>query len=103
MSRPHLRDPKLEQFWRTTLTKWTRSGLNIRDFCRRHRLQESAFYFWRREIAARGATKRRRFGTTLRGTERQRVATRDRPAHHIAFHRAAPELVRVARYSRFAN
>jgi hypothetical protein len=53
VSRPHRRDPKLEQFWRTTLAKWTQSGLNIRDFCRKHRLAEPSFYSWRREIAAR--------------------------------------------------
>lgn len=47
------RDPKREQFWRTTLTRWQQSGSNIRDFCRRHRLAETAFYFWRRTIAAR--------------------------------------------------
>jgi hypothetical protein len=56
MSRPHLRDPKLEQFWRAKLAKWIASGLNIRDFCRRHRLGEPAFYFWRREIAHRDGT-----------------------------------------------
>jgi hypothetical protein len=56
VSRPHLRDPKLEQFWRATLAKWTASGLNIRDFCQRHKLGEPAFYFWRREIAARDGT-----------------------------------------------
>lgn len=53
MSRPHLRDPKLEYLWRTRLTRWTASELNIRDFCRRYQLAETAFYFWRREIAAR--------------------------------------------------
>lgn len=47
------RDPKKEQFWRRTLARFASSGLNIRDFCSRHRLAETAFYFWRREIAAR--------------------------------------------------
>ena len=56
MPRPHLRDPKLEQFWRTKLTQWIASGLNIRDFCRKHRLSEPSFYSWRREIAARDGT-----------------------------------------------
>jgi hypothetical protein len=51
--RPHLRDPKLEQFWRKTLAAWAASGLNVRDFCREHRLAEPSFYAWRREIAAR--------------------------------------------------
>ena len=56
MPRPHLRDPKLEQFWRTKITSWIASGLNIRDFCRKHRLTEPSFYSWRREIAARDGT-----------------------------------------------
>jgi len=56
VSRPHLRDPKLERFWRATLTKWIASGLPIRAFCRKHRLGESAFYFWRRELAHRDGT-----------------------------------------------
>ena len=49
----HVRDPKLEQFWRTTLASWARSGLNVRDFCRVHDLKEGSFYSWRRIIAAR--------------------------------------------------
>lgn len=53
MPRVLARDPKREQFWRNTLARFARSGLNIRDFCHRHRLTETAFYFWRREIAAR--------------------------------------------------
>ena len=56
MARPHLRDPKLEQFWRTKLAKWEASGLSIRQFCRKHQLGEPAFYFWRREIASRDGT-----------------------------------------------
>lgn len=46
------RDSKREQFWRATLTRWRQSGSNIRDFCRRHRLAVTAFYFWR-SIATR--------------------------------------------------
>jgi hypothetical protein len=40
MSRPHLRDPKLEQSWRARLARWAKSGLNVRDFCRRYQLAE---------------------------------------------------------------
>ncbi|AMV29235.1 hypothetical protein VT84_33530 [Gemmata sp. SH-PL17] len=56
MPRPHLRDPKLEQFWRATVAKWATSGRNIRDFCRENKLPEPSFYAWRREIAARDRT-----------------------------------------------
>lgn len=56
MARLHLRDPKLEQFWRAKLKTWLASGLNIRDFCRKHRLTEPSFYAWRRELAARDGT-----------------------------------------------
>ena len=51
-----MRDPKLEQFWRAKLTAWQASGLNVRDFCRKHRLTEPSFYAWRRELAARDGT-----------------------------------------------
>lgn len=47
------RDPKRERFWRATLARFATADLNVRDFCRRHRLAETAFYVWRREIAAR--------------------------------------------------
>lgn len=53
MAKPHIRDPRRERRWRTLLTQWTRSGLSVRDFCRRHHLPETAFYHWRRAIAAR--------------------------------------------------
>jgi transposase-like protein len=32
------------------------SGLSVRAYCRRHRLRESAFYFWRKELTRRGAS-----------------------------------------------
>lgn len=54
--RPHLRDPKLEQFWRDTVAKWTASGLNIREFCRTYELTEPSFDAWRREVASRDQT-----------------------------------------------
>ena len=80
MARPHLRDPKLEQFWRTKLTKWIASGLNIRDFCRRHRLHEPSFYHWRREIASRDGAPVPKPATTPRPDPTRRNAARLRPA-----------------------
>ena len=47
------RDKRREARWRRIISKHFSSGLNIRDFCRRSKLPESAFYFWRRELERR--------------------------------------------------
>lgn len=79
MPRVLARDPKREQFWRRTLTRFATAGLNIRDFCRRHRLAETAFYFWRRAIAARD-----------REPGRPAVAPKSRPTPRPKPRRTAP-------------
>ena len=46
-----IRDPGREK--RSGGRPWqdiAKSGLSVREFCRRERLHESAFYFWRRTI-----------------------------------------------------
>jgi transposase len=48
------RDPGREAFWQRTLTAFGNSGLSVRAFCRREKLAETAFYFWRRTIQQRG-------------------------------------------------
>ena len=53
-----IRDPGREAFWRRTLTAFGTSGLSVRAFCRREKLRESAFYFWRRTIHQRGPKRR---------------------------------------------
>ena len=85
MPRPDWRDPKLEQFWRSMVAKWSKSQLNIRDFCRKHRLQEPSFYHWRRELASRdnkpiatqalSTTKRRSSSQPTRPTPPRRNST----------------------------
>jgi hypothetical protein len=47
------RDPAKERFWRRTVGRWRRSGLNVRDFCAEAGVTEPAFYHWRRELAKR--------------------------------------------------
>jgi transposase len=47
------RDLGKERLWRQRLQRWQRSGLSGRDFCQCEHLHESAFYFWKREIARR--------------------------------------------------
>lgn len=53
MAQGNPRDAKLERSWRRHLKRQRASGLTIRDYCGVHDLRESAFYFWRREIAVR--------------------------------------------------
>jgi hypothetical protein len=53
-----IRDPGREAFWRRTLTAFGKSGLSVREFCRRQKLAETAFYFWRRTIHERGPQPR---------------------------------------------
>lgn len=48
------RDLKKERNWREIFGEHRRSGLTIRDFCRKKGLTEPLFYAWRREIKRRG-------------------------------------------------
>lgn len=50
------RDEAKEQFWREMISRQPGSGLSIRAYCRRRRVRESAFYFWRGELARRGVS-----------------------------------------------
>lgn len=47
------RDPERERLWRTTMSAWQASGLSIRAYCLQHRLTETAFHYWRRELRQR--------------------------------------------------
>jgi hypothetical protein len=49
------RDPERERFWRTTMAEWQASDLSIRSYCWQHRLTETAFHYWRRELRQRDA------------------------------------------------
>ncbi|MGA9208686.1 MAG: hypothetical protein WB347_12845 [Terriglobales bacterium] len=55
-----IRDPGREAFWRQTVANFRKSGLSVREFCRREKLHESAFYAWRRTIKERGPRQRGR-------------------------------------------
>jgi hypothetical protein len=52
-------DRDREGFWRGAVTRQQRSGQSVRQFCVEHHLQESSFYFWRRELKTRDARKSR--------------------------------------------
>jgi hypothetical protein len=47
------RDPARERFWRRTIREQQRSGLSVRDFCRREGLNDGAFRWWRQELPRR--------------------------------------------------
>ncbi len=51
----HVRDKRLEGFWREHVARQATSGLTVRHYCQRHDLKEQAFYHWRRTLAARDA------------------------------------------------
>jgi hypothetical protein len=59
------RDSGKERFWRGAIKGQASSAISVREFCRRERLTESAFYAWRRTIAER---------------DRQRAGAKQRPA-----------------------
>ena len=53
MAQGRPRDPRKEQQWRQWLEQWQQSGLAVRAFCARHRLDEQRFYAWRRLLRQR--------------------------------------------------
>jgi hypothetical protein len=60
MAKGRDRDRRREARWRRILREHGRSGLSIREFCRRGKLTETAFYHWRRELERRQAEPKRR-------------------------------------------
>lgn len=48
-------DEVKQELWRRRVEDQARSGLTIREFCRREGLSEPGFYGWRRELARRDA------------------------------------------------
>ena len=44
-----------ERVWRQAIGDQQRSGTSVRVFCRGRQLNESSFYYWRREIRDREA------------------------------------------------
>jgi len=46
-------DPQRRQYWEEVVRRWQEGGQTVRAFCSAEGLHESAFYFWRRELAQR--------------------------------------------------
>lgn len=60
MSKTRLRrsDPEKERFWREMVQGQQQSGQSVREYCRCAGVKESAFYWWRRELARRSETRK---------------------------------------------
>ena len=43
-------DAKKARHWQKVLGEAARSGISVREFCRRRRLKESQFYWWQRRL-----------------------------------------------------
>jgi hypothetical protein len=71
----HVRDLRLERFWRDHVKQQQTSGQSIRGYCQRHSLKEPAFYAWRRIIAARDAAS-----TPATPTAKSTAAPKAKPA-----------------------
>jgi hypothetical protein len=57
------------RFWQSTIREAARSGVSIREFCRRRKLKECQFYWWQRRLSmtrrtATNGRKRRSGGPT---------------------------------------
>lgn len=53
MARRGERSIEKEAFWKRAVAAWQAAGVSTRAFCLSRGLKESAFYFWRRELARR--------------------------------------------------
>lgn len=57
MARSSRRDSRKESLWRSLINGHARSGLAVRDWCRRSAVTESSFYWWRRELTQRDSPR----------------------------------------------
>jgi hypothetical protein len=57
MARGAARDLQKEAAWRRRLSRHAESGQSVRAWCGKHRVTETAFYWWRKELARRDAER----------------------------------------------
>jgi hypothetical protein len=48
-------DSERSRQWQAVMEQWQKSGQSVREYCHIQGLKESAFYFWRRELARRSS------------------------------------------------
>ena len=82
MAKSKSRDRQREARWRRVIRDHGRSGLGVREFCRRGKLRETAFYFWRRELQRRDGERHEAEQEQRRPPKR---SVGERPAGRVAF------------------
>lgn len=65
------RDAGREARWRKLVAAQSHSGRNVRAYCREHGLVESAFWFWKRELARRDAEEAKGRNSKPKGASRR--------------------------------
>ena len=75
MDKSKARDLAKEATWRRRLARQADSGQSVRAWCREHRVTETAFYWWRRELARRDAEQ-----PSVRPRDAEQASAR-RPMH----------------------
>lgn len=53
-------DVEKARFWRSVIREAAKSGVSVREFCRRRKLHESQFYWWQRRLSVTGQVRKRR-------------------------------------------
>ena len=82
MAKGAARDLQKEAAWRRRLRRHASSGQSARAWCRKHRVKESAFYWWRRELARRDAQRK---PMARRDEQRKPLARRVAEARSASF------------------
>ena len=76
-----------QTYWEAAMRRWKESGQSVRAFCRNEGVRESAFYFWRREMAQRSHRTEAAHGSRPQAsplTKASRSCERASPRHGSA-------------------
>ena len=60
MSKRKQMQQKRQAYWKKVIQRWRKSGLSVRDFCRRHEIPETSFYQGRRRLNASSSHPRKK-------------------------------------------
>lgn len=79
MSSSRKGDVEKARYWQRTISEAARSGISIREFCRRRRLRESQFYWWQRKLKAGREERTMRHRPGVNGDQASFALVSDEP------------------------